>query len=955
MLFCSIQAEQDDDFSFLPGLEIYKIADKELDIYNYESAQYQYETILNDLEPADSLERIYGLAKLAKVFWRVHKYEEAWNYITEAEEIAQQYFKEDHTIMAFLYYEKGELASLRLRYVDAEEYLTASIEMRTRLHGEDHCMTAYSIKELGEFYFYCLADYHQAEPLLRKSFEILDDCVNGNTYQKALAYYDLAAVYWSKTEITKARELLDGAMEILFNCSAINWDFIPNCYNFMAINARLDQDRSSAIEYSIKAVEIRERYSPQNVKRLIHESQYLAECYIADDQNTKALKYLDKANSYYHQNDMENPAVLADLLFMYGYLYSITDSPQKFYDRFTDGLTELGKIHGECHINIVKRYRQLGWLAGNNLEEYDSAHHYFDRAINCMEANSTIEPYQLYELADLYNYKAELALKLYAKTSQVDHLGDAFTNYLGLDSVLRVMKAKSDWQSSKLYYSKYYKSGSDDAIECASQLIAADPEQKDQIVEEVFGLMETNRSYLLYESINQNLELKRDDLPDSLKDEIIRMDSEIKMLELDTTGKNRVSRLARLEVLQSSKQAINGVVEGIRYEDNLTMFTRKISNLKECREQMNDKECILQYYRSADQYYLLGIKKESTLFQALGDLDSIQALLNLLHYPTDQTSNYASHVKRYQLLANRVYEQIIPGDFISGMDVIVIPDGQLFYLPFEALVSNVTNKRTYSGLQYMLKDNSVRYAYSSTQFVRLNDLVNDRTKGVYAVFPHTDLSAIHAEQSSLAKIFKKIEFAADEMDKNDLIDRLKNREIIHFATHGYADTTSLNSTYLELSGGQKLFEYEISTTFLNSRLIYLNACETNLGKEYKGEGVFSLSKSFMQAGCPTVISSIWKIPDNAASNLAQRFYSSLSNDVTALESFRQAKLQYLSTENELTCHPYYWSGLIFMGNNPILLVNDNTNKIGYTILGILLVLVVSVLYIIRQKRYRQPI
>ncbi len=150
-------------------------------------------------------------------------------------------------------------------------------------------------------------------------------------------------------------------------------------------------------------------------------------------------------------------------------------------------------------------------------------------------------------------------------------------------------------------------------------------------------------------------------------------------------------------------------------------------------------------------------------------------------------------------------------------------------------------------------------------------------------FERLPFSRVEAE--SIAQLLPKhaSRVALDFEASRDLIEsqELKRYRILHFATHGL-----LNSKHPELSGlvlsqvdpqGHPrddgfLLSYEISNLDLRAQLVVLSACQTGLGDEIRGEGLVSLTRSFMQAGVPKVVVSLWNVNDRATAELMTRFY-----------------------------------------------------------------------------------
>ncbi len=109
---------------------------------------------------------------------------------------------------------------------------------------------------------------------------------------------------------------------------------------------------------------------------------------------------------------------------------------------------------------------------------------------------------------------------------------------------------------------------------------------------------------------------------------------------------------------------------------------------------------------------------------------------------------------------------------------------------------------------------------------------------------------------------------------------LKQFSIIHFATHGI-----LNDKHPELSGivlslvnerGESedgyLTLHDIYSLDLPVDLVVLSACRTGIGKQVRGEGLLGLTRGFMYAGSPRVVASLWHVDDEASAELMRRFY-----------------------------------------------------------------------------------
>ncbi|MEM9824003.1 MAG: CHAT domain-containing protein, partial [Bacteroidota bacterium] len=174
--------------------------------------------------------------------------------------------------------------------------------------------------------------------------------------------------------------------------------------------------------------------------------------------------------------------------------------------------------------------------------------------------------------------------------------------------------------------------------------------------------------------------------------------------------------------------------------------------------------------------------------------------------------------------------------------------------------------------------------------------------------------------------FLKENFRAQVFDGQNVHDQLfksaaANFDIIHFGTHAIIDdeyplkSRLILSSLSEASSEKDLEMWELYGLNLPAQLAVLTACKTGSGTYKKGEGIISLARAFLMAGCPSVVTSLWYIGDEATSTINQSFYTYLAEGLTKDEALRRAKLDYLSNSNNSDdAHPFFWAGIIGIGN-----------------------------------------
>ena len=96
----------------------------------------------------------------------------------------------------------------------------------------------------------------------------------------------------------------------------------------------------------------------------------------------------------------------------------------------------------------------------------------------------------------------------------------------------------------------------------------------------------------------------------------------------------------------------------------------------------------------------------------------------------------------------------------------------------------------------------------------------------------------------------------------------------------------------------------------NADLVKLSACETGLGKISNGDEIVGLTRAFIYAGTPSVITTLWKVDDRASFELMREFYANLKT-MTKSEALRQAQM---TTMRQFT-HPFYWAAYVLTGES----------------------------------------
>jgi CHAT domain-containing protein len=312
---------------------------------------------------------------------------------------------------------------------------------------------------------------------------------------------------------------------------------------------------------------------------------------------------------------------------------------------------------------------------------------------------------------------------------------------------------------------------------------------------------------------------------------------------------------------------------------------------------------------------------------------------------------------------------------VADKRLLVVADGALNYVPFEALVT-APDGTDYSALPYFVKTNEVVYAPSASVVaaVRAQQTASQAGAGMLVVadpvFDSSDaraknapaasaaadgarsnfsveaaianvtgakeapaagfrlarLTGTRAEAEEIGKIARASGLAPDvwlDFDASEANVRardLSKYRVVHVATHGLLNTErpQFTGVVLSLVGNRDADGFlrtdEIFNLRLGAQLVVLSACETGLGREKRGEGVIGLTRAFMYAGAPTVGVSLWSVADRSTAELMSDFYKRLltKQSATTPAALRAAQQQMIAGKKYSA--PFYWAPFVLVGD-----------------------------------------
>jgi CHAT domain-containing protein len=156
-------------------------------------------------------------------------------------------------------------------------------------------------------------------------------------------------------------------------------------------------------------------------------------------------------------------------------------------------------------------------------------------------------------------------------------------------------------------------------------------------------------------------------------------------------------------------------------------------------------------------------------------------------------------------------------------------------------------------------------------------------------------------------------FLNKEATKKKVKDLMGEFDIIHFATHGqYIPDSPMASSLLLTPDSQddgRLTALEILKLHFKGRAVVLSACKTALGMSSTGTEIVGFNRSFLYAGSPSVISTLWNVDDKATAQFMDHLYKYLEAGKDMADALKMTKVDMIRKGYA----PYYWAPFILTG------------------------------------------
>lgn len=252
---------------------------------------------------------------------------------------------------------------------------------------------------------------------------------------------------------------------------------------------------------------------------------------------------------------------------------------------------------------------------------------------------------------------------------------------------------------------------------------------------------------------------------------------------------------------------------------------------------------------------------------------------------------------------------------LSSERLIVIPHGELHYVPFPALRDGL----------YLVDRFEISYAPSAAVLKLCRDMQSEisdtksqtpdgsRRKGDKLValgLADRETPHIADEINALGSLFPgAIKLTAQAATRENLMRVAPQARFLHLASHGYFRRDNPMFSFLKLADSHLNF-YNLLDLKLSAELVTLSACHTGVNMVFPGDELHGLMRGFLYAGAPSLVASLWAVSDRSTAELMREMYTHIRAGETKRAALRRAQLAIKDDYG----HPYYWAPFVLMGN-----------------------------------------
>ncbi|MFT3950273.1 MAG: CHAT domain-containing protein [Agriterribacter sp.] len=833
----------------------------------------------------------------------------------------------------------------------AKKFYLQSLTVAGRKHSNDDSLEFKPLLYAGGIY-YKENRFDSTRLFLEKAYSLTEKYKYSEELERL--YNLLGALYFEGGNYLQSKNCFEKALQIV---QAEGGGTI-RVINFER-NIAASLDRLGRYEEALKAYCDLLKYKEGSREISIN----IGNIYLALNNYHEALKYL--------HNNSKGAGIEVYNSITYAHLQLKQYDSVAFYLRlFEQGLTGSSKNISRTALGVHEIYKgdylfDTGNIPGS-VQQYQNAitrlllgYNGRDIHNNPSEFSGVISFFNLYKAIIK---KAACFEALYAKTASQQYLVSALETYSAGIKLVDYIEKNLEFDEAKIFLKGNSNLIYSKAIDISMLLHKLT--NKNEYLWNAYTIIEKSKSSVLVGNLKAFEIKSKAAIPDDLlqgekelKYKIARLQIKIDQNHEDSTGLQLATEKRNdeleLSVIQNKIRKYTDDGDDENFKADQSFF----------RSKLKDETAILDLYFSDSLLYVFAITntdiKTSVTPVANLNLNQVSQVQSGFEHamPVNQQTSDAVVQNLFATLIQPVFPLIE-----VKKEWIVLPDGVFYYFPFEIIQNPKSGKMliedyaiSYNFSIRFINEHETRKKEGLPRLIAVAPFIN---RGLYSYADSMLLERLPATQMEIAGLNGRI-LMDTNATKTKFLKGINSYDILHLATHAVMNPGNPSQSYIAFypqdstkPDNYKLYLNELYNLNLDStRLMLLSACETGVGKLVEGEGVMSLSRGVLYAGCPSVITTLWPANDQSTAYIINHFYKYMDdgNDLNA--ALRLSKLDFIKDYPKQK-DPSYWAHLVLVGKTQSL--HSASETVNIPLVATISTILIAVYAFLWYRKKRKP-
>jgi len=670
------------------------------------------------------------------VYWNQGDYEKAKEFNQRALSIQLRLFGENHPDVATSYNSLGLVCWNAGDYDLALRMYQKSLAIRLELFGEIHRDVAGSYNNIGLIYK-AKGDFARALEVYQKALAQHLELYGETHYQTAGTHNNIATVYRKQGDYDQALVHAQKALSVFIRSLGETHPKVGFALDNIAIVHAEKDDHDKALVYFKKGLAIRQRVFGEAHPQIADSYDNIGVVYFNMNEYEEALAYFKKSLEIRLELLGEEHPQVASSYNNIGSVASRKGEYGRAIEYYKKALTIGQKVYGTRHPDIGDTNRGLATVY-EQMSDYHKALSFCQRAL--ISLVSSFEQLSTYANPPLEDISSEISLlntlKIKARiltaqaaTTGIKDMEMALRTYELAIQLIDKMRKGYKAEGSKLTLTEKAAEVYEKAIASATQLYEMTQDSVYQMA--AFRFAENSKASVLSESLQESHAKAFSGIPD-------RMLAHEKQLRIDLTyydtqiQKERQKREDR-DSLKISKFSDRFFALNREYRKLIETFEKKYpyyydlkyrtrtASIAEIQATLDKKTALLEYFFSDERLYIFLISKQAFYTHSFAIDSTFSETVDLFHNSVRQAKrhNYIQSARKlYTLLVEPIADKVA-----SKKNLVIVPHGILYRIPFEALLAEDPDKgllgflkeeKNYSQFAYLVKRHNISYHYSAT-------------------------------------------------------------------------------------------------------------------------------------------------------------------------------------------------------------------------------------------------